>query len=63
MYKFDLYFEMGPPMSENPVKESQSHVASHNPPRQGMGRYRGTYLNLSERLWTKDPIFLFLEKT
>ena len=35
----DLYFEMGPPMSENQLKESQSCVASHHPPRLGMGRY------------------------
>ena len=36
----DLYFEMGPPMSENQVKESQSRVASHHSPRRGMGRYK-----------------------
>ena len=36
----DLYFEMGPPMSENQVKEFQSHVTSHHPSRQGMGRYK-----------------------
>ena len=35
----DLYFEMGPPMLENQVNESQSHVASHHPHRPGMGRY------------------------
>ena len=35
----DLYFEMGLPMSENRVNESQSCVASHHPPRQGMGLY------------------------
>ena len=35
----DLYFEMGPPMSENQVKESQSRVASHHPTRRGTGRY------------------------
>ena len=35
----DLYFEMGPLMSENQVKESQSSVASHHPPKRGMGRY------------------------
>ena len=37
--RLDLYFEMGPPMSKNQVKESQSRVASHHPPRRGMGRY------------------------
>ena len=36
----DLYIEMGPPMSENQVKESQSHVASRHSPRRGMGHYR-----------------------
>ena len=36
---YDLYFEMDPPMSENQVKESQSRVVSHHPPRRGMGRY------------------------
>ena len=36
----DLYFEMCPPMLENQVKESQSRVASHHSPRQGMGHYR-----------------------
>ena len=25
----DLYFKMGPPMSENQLKESQSRVVSH----------------------------------
>ena len=35
----DLYFEMGPSMSENQLKESQSRVASHHPPRWGMGRH------------------------
>ena len=34
----DLYFEMGIPMSENRVKESQSCVASHHPPRRGTRR-------------------------
>ena len=37
----DLYFEMGPPMLENKVKESQSCVVSHHSPRRGMGRYKG----------------------
>ena len=36
----DLYFKRGPPMSEKQLKESQSHVASHLPPRRGMGRYK-----------------------
>ena len=35
----DLYFEMGLPMSENQVNESQSRVASHGPLRRAMGRY------------------------
>ena len=35
-----LYFEMGPLMSENQVKESQSSVTTHHPPRRGMGCYR-----------------------
>ena len=35
----DSYFKMGPPMSENQVKEYQSCVASYHPPRWGMGRY------------------------
>ena len=35
----DLYFKMGPPMSENQVKESQSSVASQPLPKRGMGRY------------------------
>ena len=44
----DVYFEMGSPMSENKVKESQSHVASHHPPKRGMGRYRlGTTLDIT----------------
>ena len=35
----DLYLEMGAPMSENQVKESQSRLASHHPHRWGMGCY------------------------
>ena len=31
----DLYFEIGSPMSEDQVKESQSRVASHHLSRQG----------------------------
>ena len=42
----DLYFEMGPPMSKNQVKESQSRVASHHPLRWGIGRYRCQDKNL-----------------
>ena len=36
----DLYFKMGPPMSENQVKDSKSRVASHHSPRRGMGLYK-----------------------
>ena len=36
----DLYFEMGPPISENQVKESWSRVVSHHPSRWGTRRYR-----------------------
>ena len=35
----DLYFEISPPMSENPLNESQSRVTSHHPPKRGMGHY------------------------
>ena len=35
----DLYFKIGPPMSENQLKESQSRVASYHPPRRGLGSY------------------------
>ena len=35
----DLYFEMGPPLSENQVKESQSRLASPHQPRWGLGRH------------------------
>ena len=46
----DLYFEMGPPMSENQVQESQSHVASHGLPRRGMGRYRKVKVHIYKTL-------------
>ena len=32
--------EMGPPMSENQLKESQSCAASLQPPRRGRGSYK-----------------------
>ena len=38
--------ELGPQISENHVKKSQSRVASHHPHRQGMGRYRCSMGNL-----------------
>ena len=52
----DLYFQMGPPMSENQVKESQSHVASYHSPRRGMGladALRGSALSIQ---WLCDQL-------
>ena len=44
----DLYFEMGPLMSEKHVKESQSRVASHHLPRRGTGRYMPGLLSFQD---------------
>ena len=45
----DLFIEMGPPMSEKQVKESQSRVASHRRPRRGWGftMHLGSSLGIS----------------
>ena len=53
----DLYFKMDPLMLENQVKESQSRVVSHHPPRWGMGCYT---LSSSKSLSTFDSMFLRL---
>ena len=39
---YESMIEMGPPMSEKQVRESQFRVVSHHPPRWGMGCYINT---------------------
>ena len=65
----DLYFEMGLPMLENQVNESQSHAASHRSLKRGMGCYNkcpfGWNINLfhlNRRFLDSIKLFLFISK-
>ena len=42
LFHYEFIYEMGPPMLEKQVKESQSRVASPQPPRLGRGQGRYT---------------------
>ena len=39
LFHYEIIYEMGPSMLEKQVKESQSRLASPQPPKRGQGRY------------------------
>ena len=60
LFHYEIIYKMGSPMLENKVKESQSRLASPQPPRQGWGRYNMDVASCSKICSTIDYVFLLI---
>ena len=60
LFHYEIIYEMGPPILENKVKESQSRVTSPQPPRRrrGRGHYNMDVASSSKICSTIDCVFI-----